>query len=104
MTPVDIDRIVRAENGIEPSPHFTSRVMRAVRADVADRRARRFAWRQAWQAAAAASLVVPVAIASMALDVGAIPTSPADPMFLLTLTMVGTAALVSWYTRLLTRR
>ena len=103
MTPADIDRIVNGEAPIDPSPHFSARVMRMVRAEAAERRARRLAWRQLWPALAMASAVVAVAVASRA--VGQNPLSPvyADATLWLAVTMAGTLALASWCTRLVAR-
>ena len=99
MTPTDIDRILGDEIGIEPSARFTSRAMRAVRADAAERRAHKLAWRQAWPVAAAASVLGPLSIASSILG----EPTPVDPILLLTFTIIGTATLVSWCTGLVIR-
>jgi hypothetical protein len=105
MNPAEIDRIVREDEVVEPSPRFTARVMCSVRAAVAERQTRRSPWLQAWPGLALVSVLIPVVIAARVL--GAAPgadSQAAEAMLWLSLTIVLTLTLASWSTGLGTRR
>lgn len=105
MKPPDIERIVREEQLIEPSARFTSRVMRSVRADVADWQPRRLAWRELWPGLALASILIPLVVAGRFLGGSdAAAGESVQPALWLSVTIVGTLGLASWCTGLLTRR
>ena len=70
MSSDDIDRLLREDRNIEPSPYFAGNVMRAVRRSVDDRAAIAFPWKR---------LVPGLAVCVAAIVAGAIGGAPGIP-------------------------
>jgi hypothetical protein len=100
MNPDAIDRALRSDRRIEPSPAFHPDVMRAVRAQAAIGPRRRFAWRHLESAAVAASVAVPLLVAGRLLEgSGAAAEDIAEAARWLVPTLSATLAGAWWLTR-----
>jgi len=73
MSSRDLDDVLGADSGIEPSPRFTARTMDAVRIEAARGAARVSIWESLWPALAGAAVVAPLVVLVDAIDV-AVPS------------------------------
>lgn len=71
MNPNEIERALREESTITPSPDFTGRVMRAVRDRVAQQEALAFPWRRVLPGLIACVVLTLVSLFAIPIDSGA---------------------------------
>ena len=102
MKPNEIERAMRTDTTVTPSPDFADRVMRAVRVEADTTRGLEFPWKwlAAGLAACAALIVAGFLAGARGVDLDAASPATTQALTILPMSLVGTLLLLWWSRRL----